>query len=280
MRLRIWGCRGSLASPGPDTVKYGGNTSCVHVAAGGDVAIILDSGTGIRELGLQGEVREARSIHLFLSHLHLDHLEGIGFFSPLWDPSTELHIWGPRSPERTLQQRIGRLLSPPLFPLRLRDVPCDLTFHDAPEEEVIIGGLRILASPVSHQGPALGYRIAQDGSTLAYIPDHEPTRGGTLRAIDPWWVSGYEVAHDADLLLHDSQYTEKEYPEKIGWGHSSVEHVVDFAKLSRVRQLIMFHHDPLHTDEILDAHGRRAVELWGSEGDPPVLAREGMELEL
>jgi phosphoribosyl 1,2-cyclic phosphodiesterase len=279
MRARVWGSRGSLASPGPDTVRYGGNTPCVEVRLDDGSLIVLDAGTGIRKLGLQLLSEPVDTVHLFLTHLHLDHLEGIGFFSGLWDPDVDLHIWGPASLQRTLRERVATLLSEPLFPVHIDNVPRRPVFHDA-ESEVVIGNATVRSENVAHQGTTVGYRIEENGRSLAYIPDHEPARAGDLRRVaSPEWISGHSLAKGADVLLHDSQYTEEEYPSHRGWGHSSIDHVVTFGLIAKVKQLVLYHHDPLHTDDQLLAHERRAKELWGGN-DGPVLAREGMEIEL
>ena len=280
MLARVWGCRGSLASPGPETVKYGGNTSCVEVRTGDGDLIILDAGTGIRPLGntLMGEL--PRTIHVLLTHLHLDHLEGLGFFGPLWSPDVDLHIWGPPSPLRSLERRIAQYLSPPLFPIHLQDIPSRPTFHDVPDDDWKIGSTKVSANPVSHRGPTVGYRLEEDGLALAYIPDHEPALGVDLRSVEPEWISGHAVAQGAEVLLHDAQYTEAEYPQRVGWGHSSVAHVVAFAAVSDVRRLVMFHHDPMHSDAQLEELLARARELYDGRGAEPVLAHEGMELNL
>ena len=215
-----------------------------------------------------------------LSHFHLDHLEGLGFFGPLWDPKVEFHFWGPPSPVTSLKGRIARYLSPPLFPVHISDVPSKPTFHDVPSEEFQIGSASILAAPVSHSGPTVGYRITENGKTLAYLPDHEPVRGGDLREMSPGWISGYSIAREADVLLHDSQYTEDEYPSRVGWGHSSIAHVVTYAQIAAVKSLLLFHHDPLHDDDTLDAKLERARELWDDGDGTTELAREGMALEL
>lgn len=280
MRARVWGCRGSLASPGPETVRYGGNTSCVEVRLNDDTLIILDAGTGIRPLGVAIQKDLPETIHLFLTHLHLDHLEGLGFFGPLWRPDIDLHIWGPPSPLRNLEHRIGQYLSPPLFPVHLQDIPSNPTFHDVPDDEWKIGAARIMARPVSHRGPTVGYRLQENGQSLAYIPDHEPALGLDLRSVEPEWVSGHALASGIDVLLHDAQYSEDEYPMRVGWGHSSVAHTVDYALIHEVRQLVMFHHDPLHTDDQLEELLERARDLWEGRGDGPILAYEGLDLDL
>ena len=177
MQARVWGCRGSVAAPGPDTVKYGGNTSCVEVRLSSGEVLVLDAGTGIRPLGVLLQATPCLELHILLSHLHLDHLQGLGFFRPLFDPNVHIHIWGPPSPVQPLSERIAMYLSPPLFPVHLNDVPAHLTFHDTPEEAFSIGSATIRSGKVQHQGPTVGYRIEEHGHALVYLPDHEPSLG-------------------------------------------------------------------------------------------------------
>jgi phosphoribosyl 1,2-cyclic phosphodiesterase len=280
MLARIWGCRGSLATPGRETLRYGGNTSCVEIECGDGTRIILDAGTGIRGLGRQLAANGSAPIHLCLTHLHLDHIEGIGFFAPVFDPETEVHVWGPRSSVRSLDDRLARYLSAPLFPLELGDFPAKFVFHDVEDEPWEIGGARLAAMPISHPGATVGYRIEADGGTLAYIPDHEPAVGVELDQLTTDWISGYELASGADVLIHDAQYTDAEYDDHVGWGHSSISQAITFGKITDVRRLVLFHHDPLHSDDDLDAHRARAHELWQRDGALPELAFEGMELEV
>jgi len=279
LRARIWGCRGSLPTPGPTTVRYGGNTSCVEIETTDGSHLVLDAGTGIKPLG--ASLSAGAPIHLLLTHLHLDHVEGLRFFRPLWDPRTELHIWGPPSPVHSLRDRIARAVSPPLFPLELADSPAHMTFHDVPHEPWDLGGIRISAQPVSHPGPTLGYRVELDGRTLAYIPDHEPVLGVELDSLEPEWISGHALAESADVLLHDGQFTEDEYPTRVGWGHSSVSHAVTFALRAGVGRLVLFHHDPDRTDDGVEELRGRAKALWGeADGQPPEAASEGMTIEV
>jgi phosphoribosyl 1,2-cyclic phosphodiesterase len=280
VRARIWGCRGSLPSPGPETVRYGGNTSCVEVRLSDDHLIVIDAGSGIRALGVSLTGHRPARIDVCLTHLHLDHIEGIGFFGPIWDPEAEIHFWGPPSPTKSLRQGISRYFSPPLFPVHIDDIPSKMVFHDVPADEWEIAGATVQAQPVNHPGPTVGYRIQENGKTLTYISDHEPALGIDLETADPDWVSGYGLAYGADVLFHDSQYTEDEYPGRVGWGHSSVAHVVQFGLITKVRQLYMFHHDPLHTDAKLESMLLRAQELWGAEPGGIALSYEGMEIEL
>jgi phosphoribosyl 1,2-cyclic phosphodiesterase len=280
VKATIWGCRGSLPSPGPRTLEFGGNTSCVSVELDDEALIVFDAGTGIFELGLQIEPGYARPIHVCLTHLHLDHLEGLRFFAPLWRPESEIHIWGPPSPVSPLFERIARSFSPPLFPVQLSDVPCSLSFHDVPEGEWEVGRARLSGEPVIHPGPTLGYRIDAGGRTLAYIPDHEPFLGGSDGDRESDWLSGYAVAAGVDVLLHDAQYTAEEYPSRVGWGHSTVEQAVRYARAAGAKRLVLFHHDPLRSDAELAALGELAAELWGANGSPPELAEEGMEISV
>jgi phosphoribosyl 1,2-cyclic phosphodiesterase len=275
----VWGCRGSLAAPGADTVRYGGNTSCVEIRSGSGDVIVLDAGTGIRPLGVLLADEGVERIHLLLTHLHLDHLQGLGFFRPLYRPGVSVHIWGPPSPVQPLVDRIATYMSPPLFPIRLADIPSQVTFHDAPEEPVAIGDLTIRSALVTHQGPTVGYRIEGDGRSVVYLPDHEPSLGVNLVDQPADWLSGYHLARGADVLLHDAQYGDEEYDRHRGWGHSAIGHVVEFARKAEVERLVLFHHDPYHTDTDLEVLVAQARTVWGSP-DGVCSAWEGMTIDL
>jgi phosphoribosyl 1,2-cyclic phosphodiesterase len=280
VRAKIWGCRGSLAAPGPETVRYGGNTSCVEVRPSDDRLIVIDAGTGIRGLGVHLGRNRPDRIDVLLTHLHLDHIEGLGFFLPIWDPDCEVHIWGPPSPLRSLKEDISRYFSPPLFPIHLEDIPADLHFHDVPEHEWELGPIVARAEKVNHPGPTVGYRLEEDGKVLTYISDHEPALGVDLTSVSPDWISGYSLAYAADVLLHDAQYRDEEYDRRVGWGHSSISHTVTFGLIAKVRRLLMFHHDPLHSDDDLEALLAEGIRLWGAEPGGIELSYEGMEIEV
>ena len=278
--LKVWGCRGSIPTPGESTVRYGGNTPCVEVRTNDGGRLILDAGTGLRALGTKLDADSA-PLHLLVTHLHLDHVEGLRFFAPFWHAARELHIWGPPSPVRSLENRITRAFSPPLFPIELADTPAHVIFHDVPPEPWEIEGIRIEAGTVSHPGPTLGYRLSTNGTSMAYIPDHEPVLGLELSALETDWISGYGLAEGVDLLFHDCQFNESEYPSRVGWGHSSVAHAVEFARRAEVNQLVLFHHDPDRSDDGVEVLVERAGELWGDCSEhAPVAASEGMTLEL
>lgn len=274
MKVTFWGTRGSVASPGPETTRYGGNTSCVEIRGEDGTLLILDAGTGIRRLG-EAITPETKRIDILLSHLHMDHINGLGFFDPLFFPETQVHIWGPASTTMGLRARLSRYLSPPTFPVRLRDLPCQLELHDVvPIEELQLGPFHVQASLVCHPGPTVGYRITEGNASIAYLSDHEPALGVLDFPEEPEWTSGFDLAQGVDFLIHDAQYTHDEYPRFVGWGHSSIPQVLAFARLAGVKTLVPFHFDPAHSDDMLD-------QLFAgirSAGDLPfalVPAREG-----
>jgi len=260
MKVKLWGTRGSLPSPGVETARYGGNTSCVEVRGKDGTVLVIDAGTGIRRLG-NDLPADLRRIDILLSHLHMDHVQGLGFFAPLFRDGLEVHLWGPASPTAGLRLRLQRYLSPPLFPVHLRDLPCALTLHQVPCDEVQIGELAVSSALICHPGPTVGYRIRSPAGVLTYMSDHEPALGVENFPREREWTSGYGLAAGADLLLHDAQYSAEEYSERVGWGHSAIEHTVKFAELAGARHLVTFHHDPSHDDWHLDQLTAHAAEL-------------------
>jgi phosphoribosyl 1,2-cyclic phosphodiesterase len=282
MKIKVWGARGSIPAPGPETTRYGGNTSCVEVTLSDGSTLILDAGTGIRSLGL-ALPRVERPIHILLTHLHLDHIQGLMFFAPAFRPESEITIWGPASPEASLQDRVARYISAPLAPVEVRELPSVVCFREAEQVEWEIGPARVRAQAVSHRGPTLGYRIEDEDTTLCYIPDHEPGLGAPLSELDDDWISGFGLATGASLLIHDCQYTDEEYPAHLGWGHCPLSDALGFAQRVHARRLMLFHHDPLHSDEFLDNFcdeiDSRWEQLGGRSGDVE-LATERRELEI
>lgn len=277
MKITIWGSRGSIPTTGPEIKKYGGNTSCASVGAQG-WQLLLDAGSGMRKANSMEKPINKR-LDILLTHLHMDHIQGLGFFKPLFDPEMEVHIWGPASSRQTLQARLGIYLSPPLFPVYLRDLPCKLHLHEIENSIFEIGPFQISSYYVIHPGPTVGYRVKENNKTFTYIPDHEPALGIHGLATDPSWISGYDLAHDVDLLLHDAQYSVLEYAKRKGWGHSSMEDTLKFAARTGVKHLLLGHHDPGHSDKQLEVM-LADLKMNTDYSFDFELAKEGMEINL
>ena len=272
MKVRLWGTRGSLAAPGPDTVRYGGNTACVQVTGNDSTVLLLDGGTGIRRVGpLLGQT--PRRVDVLLTHLHMDHIQGLGFFSPLRREGWEVHLYGPGSTTQGLRARLSRYLSPPTFPVLLRELASELHLHEVSCGDFEIGEFHISSSLVCHPNAAVGYRIQEGDAVLTYLPDHEPALGVRRFPMAAEWTSGYRLAANADMLIHDAQYTDAEYQERIGFGHSSIAQALQFATLAGVARLVPFHHDPAHSDEDLDRLIGEAV----AKAEPAFEVLPGME---
>lgn len=275
MKVSLKGVRGSIPTSGADTARYGGNTSCTVVEEQ-DYFLVLDGGSGMQNVVLPPTVKR---VDILLTHLHLDHLQGLGFFGALFNPAMEVHIWGPASATQSLHSRLSRYLSPPLFPVLIRELPCQLELHDVTNSVIDIGPFRIETGFVIHPGPTVGYRIKGSNAVFTYIPDHEPALGLTGLLKDPKWVSGINLAAGADLLIHDAQYTAEEYISRKGWGHSSMEDTIQFSAMAGVKRLLLTHHDPSHSDLILDKIFSE-IKSRISQPFPFELAVEGMEIDL
>lgn len=213
--------------------------------------LVLDAGTGIRRLGM-ALPRSIRRVDILLTHLHMDHIQGLGFFRPVRTPGVEVHVWGPASTTKDLRTRLARYLSPPLFPVVIRELESTLYLHEVPCGDFQIGELTVSAALVCHPDPTVGFRISNSRASIAYLPDHEPALGARGFPIRHDWTSGCTLASGVDLLIHDGQYSVEEYKERVGWGHSSVRDALRFAALSKVKRLIPFHHDPSHSDDDID----------------------------
>jgi phosphoribosyl 1,2-cyclic phosphodiesterase len=282
MKIKVWGARGSIPAPGPETMRYGGNTSCCELTLSDGSTLILDAGTGIRNLGL-ALPRVEQPIHILLTHLHLDHIQGLMFFAPAFRPESEITIWGPASPEASLQDRVARYISAPLAPVEVRELPSQVSFREAEPLEWELGPATIRAQAVNHRGPTLGYRIEDRDCVLCYIPDHEPGLGAPLAELEDEWISGFELARDATMLIHDCQYTDDEYQAHLGWGHSPLSDALAFGHRVAAKRLLLFHHDPLHSDDFLDAFAGEVGMRWRDMGGRPEcveLATERRELEI
>ncbi|MGH2870632.1 MAG: MBL fold metallo-hydrolase [Solirubrobacteraceae bacterium] len=281
MRVKLWGVRGSIPVPGSAAAGFGGNTSCVQVTTERGTELILDAGSGIRELG-HALVGRRRPIDILVTHLHIDHILGLVFFAPFFDPDAEVTVWGPPAAGRALRERLARYISNPLSPIDIHELPAKVTFRDAMPTPWRISDIQVTASLVAHRGPTLGYRLEADGAALCYLPDHEPSLGQNLATSTPEWISGHGLARRASLLIHDCQYTDDEYRGHRGWGHSSISDALAFAIRCEPGHVQLFHHDPAHDDARLASIGNGAAQqLEGLGCDAAIeMAKEGRVITL
>ena len=286
LRVRFWGVRGSIPSPGADTIRYGGNTSCVTLesdaiepdANGKPGFVIFDAGSGIRSLAmslLRNKQLPIRA-HLLLTHTHWDHIQGFPFFVPALIPGNHISVYGNPEGEGGVEAALDGQMQHRYFPIGLKQMAAKLDFHQLEHGEHDIAGMHVTVAPLFHSSVTIGYRVEIGGLSVVYLTDAEPRRSDDQIMIDPVMLG---LAAGADLLIHDAQYTDEEYPAKIGWGHSPIGYVVDFARAAGVRHLILFHHDPMSSDAKLDTIQQVARDRAG--GDFLVTAAyEGMELTL
>ncbi|HYK97639.1 MAG TPA: MBL fold metallo-hydrolase [Candidatus Acidoferrales bacterium] len=276
MHIRFWGTRGSIPTPGPLTVRYGGNTACVEVRDSTGALLVLDAGTGLRELGvaLMGQ-NGARpfNIDLLLSHLHWDHIQGIPFFRPAYDPNSTLRIKGPKQ-SRSMKELLGLGMDDPFFPVDLDDIPARIDIGELMDgSDERMGPYRVRSASIFHPAPALAYRIEADGKSLVYATDTEDPFSGKLNPV-------IKLAEGADTLIHDAQFLKSDF--KPTWGHSTIESAIDVAAKAKVKRLVLYHHDPDRSDDALDHIGREASRAGRERlaGLEVVVAREGLELEV
>lgn len=209
----------------------------------------------------------------------MDHIQGLAFFKPLFKKELEVHIWGPGGTTEDLRSHLNRYFSPPLFPAPLRELPCQLHLHEIANSSFAIESFEVTSAFVIHPGPTLGYRIKDGSKIITYIPDHEPMVGSMKLYKKDRWVSGLPLCKNADVLIHDSMYTEEEYLRKVGWGHSSTEHVVQLARRADVKKLFLFHHNPEYSDTFLERR-LKGLKQNREETFDILLASEGVEYEV
>ncbi len=291
MRVRFWGTRGSIATPGPGTTHFGGNTSCVQVTTNDGALLILDCGTGAHPLaahlmrGAKGPIKA----NILLGHTHWDHIQGFPFFGPAFVKGNSAAIYGPEGSRGTLHEVLAGQMEFTYFPVELSQLPAAISYHELTEGDHVIDGVRISAQYLNHPAMTLGFRIEADGATVVYLVDHEPFS-------DVLWRSGAAPGHidsilhegdrrhaqfmaGADLVIHDGQYTPEEYPAKKTWGHSTYDYVVRIAAAAGVRQVALTHHDPGHDDAcVAQIEGKaRALALECSPNLDVFCAYEGCE---
>ena len=256
-QLRFWGTRGSIPTPGPSTVRYGGNTPCVAITRGGDHLLVLDAGSGIRPLGHDLLRRGPTSVRvdLLLTHTHWDHIQGLPFFKPLADPGNRVHIHGAPQNGVGLEEILRLQMDPMVFPVPLRALGAEIVVSEISEGAVEMDGYTIEAFRLRHPGCTLGYRIRPDGAAtdIAYVTDNELGAGGRYDFPRDWRRQLVERLSGVHTLIHDTMYAKRMIEVRAGWGHSSPEEAVDLAAEAGCRRLMLFHHEPEHDDAAMDA---------------------------
>jgi diguanylate cyclase (GGDEF)-like protein len=283
--VRFWGTRGSIASPGEHTARYGGNTSCVEVRAPDGTVIVLDCGTGARELGLHlvRTLPAPMRLHLFIGHTHWDHIQGFPFFVPAFLPGAELNVYAPLGFQQSLEEAMAGQMEYSYFPVKLRDLRSRIHFTELEEGFFRVGEVLVETQYLNHTAPTIAYRMSSAGATVAYVTDHEPfwnSDDGILH--HPGDQRHISFMRGADLVVHDAQYSHEEYADRLGWGHSTIEYATDVALAAGAKRLALFHHDPTREDRAMDkleADARARVRACGGVLDV-FAAREGLELQI
>jgi len=298
VRIKFWGVRGSIPSPGPETVIYGGNTSCVEVRVGSDI-IVLDAGTGLRRLGL-ALIEEFKDrpmqLNLLITHTHWDHIQGFPFFLPAYNPKNNVTIYGFEGASQGLQSTLSSQMESPYFPISMQEMPGHIAIRELHDLNFNVNKVPVRAHFLNHPGICTGYRLETPGGSISYLPDIElyqrlRHRWNTdtdfiaqkEKETTPQEDQGLvEFIRDSDVLIMDSQYDASEYEKHIGWGHSCVEDSVAFALHANAKRLFLFHHDPDHTDEQISRMVIRAREMAAQRHSSLIIeaAREGYELIL
>jgi phosphoribosyl 1,2-cyclic phosphodiesterase/ActR/RegA family two-component response regulator len=291
--IRLWGVRGSIPTPGPKTAYYGGNTSCVEVRADGEI-IILDAGTGIRNLGIQlaAEFKDRPlALTVLITHTHWDHIQGFPFFPPAYDPRNNIRVLSFEGARKGLQATLESQMESPYFPISMQQMPGTINIEELKDMSFSVGRVRVQATFTNHPGVCAGYRLFTSGGSLAYLPDNELFHRFTTTSNKGAEAHRFGAEQDenlrkflegVDVLIIDSQYDPNEYPRYVGWGHSCFEDTVDLAMRARVKELLLFHHDPNHEDTKISQMLGRAREIAKAAGSDLRVeaAREGLEIVL
>lgn len=269
LSVRFWGVRGSIACPGPEYARFGGNTSCVEIRCGGDL-LIFDGGTGLRPLGLHLKSQEPIDADLFFSHSHLDHISGLPFFGALFNPGNRFRMWaGHLIPHHTLKDVLGTMMTPPLFPVPIEIFTAETSYIDFVAGETLYPrpGVTLRTAPLNHPNGATGYRLEFEGHSVCYVTDTEHVLGRIDRRI-------VDLVRGTDLFIYDAMFTDDEYPRYSSWGHSTWQEGIRLANAAEVRTLVVFHHDPNHDDDFM----ARIADSAGKARPGTMIAREGMIL--
>jgi phosphoribosyl 1,2-cyclic phosphodiesterase/CheY-like chemotaxis protein len=284
-QVRFWGVRGSIPTPGPDTVRYGGNTSCVEVRADGEI-VVLDAGSGIRLLGLaltKEFPNEALNLTVLITHTHWDHIQGFPFFSPAYNSINRLRILGYEGARAGLGATLAGQMESPYFPIALKEMPGHIVIEELREMAFKIGAIQVDACFSKHPGVCVGYRLSTSSGSVVYVPDNEWSREDSANECPENCNRNarmIELVRGADILMMDTQYDREEYESHKGWGHGCVDDVVRLALDSGVKHLYLFHHDPAHDDARIDAMLQHAQSLVRAEPGATLVVRAAREGEV
>jgi phosphoribosyl 1,2-cyclic phosphodiesterase len=277
MEVTFFGVRGSTPCSSDNHQRYGGNTSCVVIERTDREPIILDLGTGLRFFGLERAHGDPFRASALVSHLHWDHVQGIPFFTPLLSEGAQLDLYGPTQDGGSLQETVRSFLSPPYFPVDIEALPCEITFHEISDSSFEIDGAKVQAAEVPHIGPTLGFRVECDGTSIAYVSDHQQPGVGADHVSE----TVLELAAGVDLLIHDAQFDDLEFAIRHDWGHCTVDYAVEVAAQAGAKTLALFHHDPSHHDAQIDELLSVASSNASARGVPEVIAaHEGLTVSL
>ena len=278
IEVTFHGVRGSTPCDCREIARYGGNTSCVSISVPGHDPILFDMGTGMRYFGAKQPLDGSFRCQVLLSHLHWDHTQGLPFFTPILCSTSQLDVYGPAQEDgRTVEEVLFETIKPPLFPIRLDEFPGRLAFHDVSDTDFALAGdIQVKARLIPHVGPTCGYRVTWNDTSITYMSDHQMPYDGSMSASD----SAIELAAGTDLLIHDSQYTLREFRYKSTWGHCTPEYAVWLAAEAGAKKLVLFHHDPTRCDDAIDSMCTAAQLLGDHKGVEVVAAFEGLTLQV
>jgi phosphoribosyl 1,2-cyclic phosphodiesterase len=275
MRLTFHGVRGSCPSPYETNRRYGGNTASVVLEEPGEEPILFDLGTGLRPYGAFCPMDGTFAATALVTHIHWDHVQGLPFFAPVHFAGARLDIYGPHQVEGSLGEVFGGFMRPPYFPVQYTDLAGDIRFHDVTEDVFAVGSHKVTVRPVPHNGPTVGYRVDGNNASVAYISDHQAPL--SLDTVAPQVL---ELVNGVDVLIHDAQYTPEEFERKKDWGHCTLEYELLVARMSHAKRLVLFHHDPSHSDDDLDRLYAQTKALAEGTGVEVTAAYEGLVIDL
>ena len=279
MKIKFWGVRGSLPSCGPSFIKYGGHTSCIELRSKTGELIIIDAGTGIKDLGRSLIGNCPKSLTMLFSHSHSDHIFGFPFFMPIYKKGVKINMCGCNYSSGPVREIVLRFMQPPFFPVKFENISAEFDFRLLKKGITLLSGIHVLPIEISHPDGGFGFRFEEDGKTIVFLTDNElKFRHKTGRSFEEY----ADFCRNADILIHDAQYTDEEYKTHVSWGHSTPSQVLELAEKADVKKVVFFHHDPERTDAELDLIVSKARHQMNKDGSSIscLAAMAGQEINL